>query len=105
MNVLAFDAKQLATSGQDVQLRSFPVKPLRQRGRHLDDVLAAIEDQQHPLVSQECHEAVRWVARWSWQSKRRCDNAGYERRVADRAEIDETHLAGELRQQRVPDRN
>ncbi|MGY4296767.1 hypothetical protein ACVWXN_004862 [Bradyrhizobium sp. i1.4.4] len=56
--VLAFDPQQLPARGHDVQLRCLLVEPFGQRRRGVDDMLAAIQNEQHPPVAQECNKTV-----------------------------------------------
>ncbi|WP_247445737.1 hypothetical protein [Bradyrhizobium sp. 197] len=65
----AFDAQQLPARGQDVQLRRCLVEPLGKRRRCLDDGLAAIQNEQHAPVAQECREVARGIIRSDQQSK------------------------------------
>src|SRR6185369_11938441 len=98
MYVLAFDTQQLSARGQDMQLWRLLKKPFGQRRRRFDDMLTAVQNQQHSPVAQECRQAARGIVRSSRQSKRRCGDAGYESGVADLAEAEKVDLTGKFRE-------
>jgi hypothetical protein len=64
-------------------------------------MLAAVEDEQHPLVLQECEQARDWIIGADREAQCRCEFAGHQARIAERTEIDETHHAAEVRDQRM----
>src|SRR6266481_4080047 len=53
VDLLALDLQRLPACRQDMDLRSLPEDALRQRSDHLDQMLTAIEHQQHSPVAQE----------------------------------------------------
>ena len=95
MDAFAFGAKGFAAGGENMQLGRFPDDALGQRRELVDDVLAAVEDQQRPPVAQERQQARYRVLGIDGQAKRGGDGAGNEPGIRQCAEIDEADLTVE----------
>ena len=95
VDALAFGTKGLAAGGENMQLGRLVNDALGQRRELVDDVLAAVEDQQHPPAAQERQQARHRVFGIDGQAERGGDGAGNEPGIRQRAEIDEAHLAVE----------
>ena len=99
--MLALDPQRFAACCQDVDLRSLLEDVLRQCRRSLHHMLAAVEDQQHPPVSQEADQARGRITGLHQEAERRRDRARHEARIAERPEIkksDRTLEGGKLRE-------
>ena len=94
-HMLTFGTQRFAARGHDVDARRGREDALRQDRDSLDEVLAGVEDQQHPLVAQVGDQARRGIVRPNRQSKQGSDRGRGQGRVAQRTEIDEHHRARE----------
>ncbi len=74
--MLAFGPKDLATGRNDAYLRRFMNDGLRQRCHRVDQVLAAIEDQQDLPMAKVFRDAGGRIARFRHQSQRGGDDVG-----------------------------
>ena len=103
MNMLSLDTQRLPAGRQDVNLWRSLEDTLGQRCHDFDDVLAAVEDQQHSLVAKCRDDAGSGIAGLNQQPEPGSDRGGDEKRIVDRPEIEKMHGAGKLRQQFVAD--
>ncbi|MGY4286616.1 hypothetical protein ACVWXO_005836 [Bradyrhizobium sp. LM2.7] len=103
MDALTLGAKGLAAGGKNMQLGRLLHDALGQRRELVEDVFAAVENQQHPPAAQECQQAWYRVLGIDGQAKRGGNGAGNEPGIRQRAEIDEAHLAIEARKLAVRD--
>ena len=76
----ALGAKGFAAGGENMQLRGFPNDALCQGSELVDDVFAAVEDQQHPAAAQERQQPRYRVVGIDGQAKGGGDRAGNEPR-------------------------
>jgi len=76
IHLFALDAQSLAARGEDVDLRCTVKDLRRQRCRCVDDVLAIVQDQQHPCGSQKCDQRSRDVFALNGEAERGSDRGG-----------------------------
>ena len=105
VDVLAFDLKSLAARRQDVDLRRGREDACRQSCHRLDEMLAGIEDQENPLVAQIGDQAGRCIVGLNRQPQHGGHGRGHQVGIAQHAEIDEEHGAGEGLDQVMSDRH
>jgi hypothetical protein len=107
MHLLAFDPQRLPARGQDVHLRRGVENRGSQRSGCRDDVLAIVEDQQHPLVPQIREECGHWIVGLGWQTEHQQDRGDDEIGIAERGQIHKVRGVGERLEQIVsnPHRN
>jgi hypothetical protein len=103
--MFALNAKGFPTGCQEMHLRRRRKDLLGKRRRTLDHMLAAIEDQQHTPIAQEADQTGSRIAGSNGQSKRQGHRARYERRIIDRAKVDEANATSKLFKQSMTNRN
>ena len=104
IDMFAFDAERFPAGRQDCHLRSFPEDALGKGCGGLDHVLAAVEDQQHPLRLENADKARGWIAGLDWNAEGRGQAARYEVKIVDRPQVEETNGAGKIGKQRMAHR-
>ena len=104
VDMLAFDPQRFAARRQNVDLRRGVDDVRRQRRHRFDEMLASIEDQQNALVAQICDQIGRRIVRLDRQAEHRGDRRRHQVGIAEHAEIDEQHRAGESFDQMMSDR-
>ena len=95
IDVLALGAQRFAAGRQDADLRRFPDDGLRQRRQQVDDMLAAVEDQQHLAIVEMVDDAGREVVRLHHQSQRRSRYFGDVVVRAAQSEVEKAHAVAE----------
>ncbi|MGY4299652.1 hypothetical protein ACVWXN_007747 [Bradyrhizobium sp. i1.4.4] len=105
VDLLALDTQGLAARGEDMDM-GCGVKDFGcQRRRGGDDMLAIIQDQQHPLVAEmreQCRQRIVGLRR---QAQHQQDRGDHEIGIAERGEVDEMRGIGESLEQVVRDRH
>src|ERR1700716_1074429 len=103
-DLFAFDPQRFTARCQNVDLRSFIENTLGQRGRRLDDMLAVVEHQEHPLIANKGEEILDRTVGIDREAQRRRDRAGDERRLIECPKIDEMNRAAKLTMLGMSDR-
>ena len=91
MHLLAFGAKCLPARDQKVNLGRVAEYVLGQRRDRLDEVLAAIEHQQHALLAQMRQDHRQRLLRHRHQTQLGSQQTCRQPRVLDGPEIEEVH--------------
>ena len=98
VHVLALGAQRLAAGRQDVHPRCASEDPVGQSGGVIDDVLAVVEHQQHPLVLQEGDQAGERIFGADFEaehgSQRSSARAEDRRAAPDRSATRRAHRPG-----------
>src|SRR5262245_33102434 len=84
---------------------SFLKNALCYSGGGVHHVLAAVEDEQPPPISQEADEVGRRIARLHREAQGRRHSAGYEPRITDRTKIKESDSPVEIGDLCIADRD
>ena len=89
--VLAFARypERLPAGRQDVDARRSAEKRRRQAGRRVNDVLAIVEQQQHPIVPEGGDQAGKRIFGADFQAEHGRNRARHQARVAERRQIDQ----------------
>jgi hypothetical protein len=87
--VFALGAQRLAAGRQNVQVRCAFEDPGGQNGGFVDDVLAVVEHQQHPLVLQTGDQAGQRIFGADFETEHGSQRARHKARVAERRQIDQ----------------
>src|SRR5258706_7355521 len=105
MNLLALDLQRFPARRQDMDLRSRLEDALRQRSNRLDQMLAAVEHQQHAPVAQESGKRSSWIIEIDRQTHCRRDPVGNERRTTQWPEVNVMGCAVEGGEHAMADRD
>ena len=89
--VLAFTRypERLPAGRQDVDARRSAENRRRQAGHRVDDVLAIVEQQEHPVVSEGGDQAGKRIFGADFQAEHGRNRARHQARVAERRQIDQ----------------
>jgi len=91
---LALGAQRFATGRQDVDARRASEHLFCQGGGRIDDMLAAIEYEQHLLVAKQCNQSRNRTVGADCRSEHESEGARHEQGVGQGREIDETDTVG-----------